>query len=583
MEHIATIKNAIGVEPPKQILMNALRKLTGRKPRHWNEDLAFQKQKVNEFSVDRYALYLQNRFVAFEKNGIDIAAKKISLALVWVLPSGNDAGVKKMWETIQLQSTAFDKIYIVGKVISGAGIKIEAQYFESLNEACLLSKEDYLFIVKDVVELHTFFVQECKNFIVKKPTAEIFYTCDDTMGKDGVPRNAQFKPQFNHYLLYSSNYIGCNILVKRSMGAGLNWFETTFADAYVYDFILRASEHKTEIHRIDEVLVHRVYTNKEEDIKERLRILQNHLIRIKDYAKVALGMEQGTTRLLRSTSNNPVVSIIIPFRDQVSMLESCVESILSKTKYKNYEVILANNGSNQAETKVYLDSVVMENQMVSVFNIDIPFNFSKINNYAVESCRGDYVLFLNNDTEVINANWLDNMVAELEKEDVGVVGAKLLYADNTVQHAGVIFGVGHVAGHAFRFADDNQAGIMRRANAVQEYLAVTGACLLTKKEIFVAAGKFDEKHLSVSNNDVDYCLKVVDLGYKIVYTPYAKLYHYESKSRAHDLSESERERYAKEVAFMKEKWGAKYAMDPFFHPHLDKRYENFENLELAIS
>jgi len=180
--------------------------------------------------------------------------------------------------------------------------------------------------------------------------------------------------------------------------------------------------------------------------------------------------------------------------------------------------------------------------------------------------KGKYLLFLNNDTKVINKGWLTEMLVELQNPKVGVVGAKLLYNDHTVQHAGVMYGIGHVAGHAFQHLPDDSNGNMRRANLIQEYSAVTGACLLTKKSHFEAVNGFDAQNLAIAYNDVDLCLKINKLGYKCIYTPLAKLFHFESKSRADDLSEKEVSRYEKECIFMHEKWSSDYASDPFCHP-----------------
>ncbi len=575
-ENYSILRKAIGEEPLMHIFLNAIRKFLGLSPKTYIKNLDGQeKGNFINSSHNNYEQYLENRATVLEQREGEMDVKQISLALVWVIPPVEDSEMKKIWDSVKRQSFAFDKIYVVANDSFGAKEYIDLPHFSTLNEACFQSQEDYIFILNDIAELGTFFVQVCKEFMAEKPAGDVFYTCDDEIDIKGLRCDPQFKPEFNKYLLYNSNYVGRNIVVRRSLGERLGWFEASFVDAYIYDFILRASEKKVDFLRIEEVLIHRKYSNTEEDIGERIRALQNHLIRIKDFATVVLGLEKGTTRLNRNISGNPVVSIIIPFRDQVSMLKGCVDSILSKTSYKNYEVILANNGSIKAETKMYLDEVQKENQLVSVLNIDIPFNFSQINNQAVESCRGEYILFLNNDTQVINEEWLDNMVAELENEDVGVVGAKLLYADNTVQHAGVILGVGHIAGHPFRNLGDADEGHMSRANSTQEYLAVTGACLLTKRSMFDAVKGFDQDNLKIAYNDVDYCLKVHDAGYKIIYTPYAKLYHFESKSRAYDLSKKEVGRYNKECDFMRAKWKDKYFVDPFFHPHLDNKFEDF--------
>jgi len=272
----------------------------------------------------------------------------------------------------------------------------------------------------------------------------------------------------------------------------------------------------------------------------------------------------------------PLVSIIIPFRDKHRLLQDCVESILQKTNYTNYEIILADNRSQEQETARYIQKLAIEEKKITHIRVDMDFNFSAINNYVASCCKGDYLLFLNNDTEVINSSWLSEMVMELQGPKVGAVGAKLLYADNTIQHAGVIYGVGHVAGHVFRHLHDDCPGHMNRAGLVQEYLAVTGACLLTKRYIFEKVAGFDAINLAIAYNDVDLCMKINKFGFKVVYTPHSKFYHYESESRPSDLKDEEIDRYKRECSFMHEKWGKGNEIDPFQHSnsysHLRVKY-----------
>ena len=582
IENINIFKNAIGKEPIGQIFKNAIKKLVvifeSTENREITRDLVNNKpshETKYKSSLKKYKEYLNRRNLYFKNIGLVAGAGNIRLGLVWILPSADQELIKTMWETIKNQSVSFDSFHIVSSNKNTHIRQSHVKYFQTLNKACQESKDQYIFVLRDAVQLHKDYVQQSKNFIAENLNAGLFYACDDEINKNDELCNPIFKPQFNFYLLYNINYIGCNIIVKKKVGTNLCWFNADFSDAFVYDFLLRVSENKISIKRIDEVLIHKYFFNKKEGILERKRSLREYLLRNKDTSIVLDGIEDGSTRLKRRCKNHSMVSIIIPFRDKVDLLKNCVDSILAKTNYENFEILLANNGSTELKTKLYLRQLVKSHNSVSVINIDIPFNYSRINNLAVDSCKGDYLLFLNNDTKVISNEWLETMVSELEKDDVGIVGAKLLYADDTIQHAGVIFGIGHVAGHAFRYLDDLEGGQLDRANSVQEYLAVTGACLLTKKKLFFEVGKFDDINLSISNNDVDFCLKVRSLGYKIIYTPYAKLYHLESKSRAHDMSYNEKNRYEKEVNYMKNKWSKFYKVDPFFHPHLDKRKEDF--------
>ena len=256
----------------------------------------------------------------------------------------------------------------------------------------------------------------------------------------------------------------------------------------------------------------------------------------------------------------PKVSIIIPFKDGLDVLEKCVSSILEKTSYTNYQIILVNNQSRNLETNLYLDKII-KNSMISVVNYNDIFNYSAINNFAMEKINTEYVLFLNNDTEIINKEWLTEMMQIIQDKDVGAVGALLLYPDNTIQHAGVAFFTYLFCGpfHVYR-GESTMGKNSKRINSICEYTAVTAACLLTKKSLYLKVGGMDEVNLPISFNDVDYCLKLRQSGYKIVYTSDAKLFHYESYSRGYDfLDNQKRKRGEKEKDYLISKW-------KFFYP-----------------
>ena len=398
-----TLKDAIGVEPPGQIFMNAIRKLMGRPPKHWNEELAKKiaeelakkiaeedkKNQIDGLKVhgSQYERYCYQRAQALADKPINAASKQHSLALVWNIKKYSDEEVGEAWKSIQNQSVAFDRIVVVGAAEQNSLLDGKVDRYESMNKALTECKEAFVFVLKDAGRLHDEFVKSCKFSILENTKGDIYYICDDKILADGKLGQPKLKPQFNQYLLYNSNYIGCNILIKRVFGEKLKWFDDAYADAYVYDFILRAFEKKASIFRIDEVLLHRTENNTEELLSERKDALQNHLNRINDLAKVVDGLEKGSTRLQRSIRQQTMVSIIIPFRDQVSLLRQCVESILEKTLYDNYEILLANNGSVEKETRDYLNKISLEDQRVKALSINIPFNFSRINNIATKSCK----------------------------------------------------------------------------------------------------------------------------------------------------------------------------------------------------
>ncbi|MGC9079734.1 MAG: glycosyltransferase family 2 protein [Nanopusillaceae archaeon] len=253
------------------------------------------------------------------------------------------------------------------------------------------------------------------------------------------------------------------------------------------------------------------------------------------------------------------------------MLSRCINSILIKTTYKNYEIIVLDNGSDDVKTINYLKEI-STNPNIKVIKYDIPFNYSKINNYSVKFAEGELLVFLNNNTEVINEDWLEELVSHAARKEVGAVGAMLYYPNDTIQHAGVILGIKGVAGRAHRFFSKGHPGYMGRALLAQYLSAVTGACLMTRREVFEEVGGFDEK-FEVAFNDVDLCLRIREKGYKIVWTPYAELYHYEGGSRGKDTIENPR--FKREFDMMIERWGHILYNDPAYNPNLTLDTEDF--------
>ena len=249
-----------------------------------------------------------------------------------------------------------------------------------------------------------------------------------------------------------------------------------------------------------------------------------------------------------------LITVIIPIRDHFSLLENCINNICEKTLLQNYEILIINNRSKELASLNYLNLLSRKN-CVSVLEYSHRFNFSAINNFAVKHANGDILLFLNNDTEVITPGWLEEMVSYAIKPEIGAVGALLLYPDNTIQHAGVILGIGGVAGHAHLHEKFDDFKNNKEAFRVQEYPAVTGACMAIEKKKFLEVGGFDEKHLPIAFNDIDLCLKLREKGYKNLFTPYAQLYHYESASRGYEDTLLKKLRFRREIHYMQRKWG----------------------------
>ena len=291
--------------------------------------------------------------------------------------------------------------------------------------------------------------------------------------------------------------------------------------------------------------------------------------------KVEKGVDYGIYHTTFRIQGNPLVSVIIPNKDHRKDLDLCVRSILTRCTYKNLEFVVVENNSTDPETFAYYEALMQEFPQVRVVTWKREFNYSAINNFGVEAARGEYLLFLNNDTEPIAENFIEEMLGFCQRDDVGAVGARLLYQDDTIQHAGVVVGFGGVAGHTFIGLHKAENSYFHRAMCAQDYSAVTAACMMSKKEVFQAAGGFSED-LAVAFNDIDYCMKVRALGKLVVYAPYALLYHYESKSRGLEDTPEKVERFNREVARFAVKWPEILKNgDPYYNPNLTLRKSNF--------
>ncbi|MHB1167306.1 MAG: glycosyltransferase family 2 protein, partial [Carboxydocellales bacterium] len=272
---------------------------------------------------------------------------------------------------------------------------------------------------------------------------------------------------------------------------------------------------------------------------------------------------------------NPLISILIPTRNMAHLLRPCLESIYSKSIYLNYEVIVIDNGSDEQDTlNLFTEYASKEPNRFRVEKLDIPFDFSKLNNTAVRNAKGKLILLLNNDIEVITPNWLEQMASFAMRPTIGAVGAMLLYPDETIQHAGVVMGIGGVAGHSHKYFNKDEQGYFDRLILVSNYAAVTGACLMVKKELYEKIGGLDE-NMQVAFNDVDFCLKLLKKDLYNVVLPTALLYHHESKSRGYEDTPDKKKRFQGEVHRMQECWGDIIANDPFYNPNLTREREDF--------
>jgi GT2 family glycosyltransferase len=384
------------------------------------------------------------------------------------------------------------------------------------------------------------------------PATDIIYADEDWLGEDKRFRDPFFKPGWAPDGLLSCNYIGRFFLIRRTLLAEVGGFRAEFESAREHDLLLRATERTDKIIHIPRVLYHGLPG---ESLKT---VIEDALARRGVGAEVTAYGRWATYRVRRPIAKAQKITIIIPTRDRLELLKRCIDSIEAGTDYPNYEIVIADNDSREPATLDYYAG--MRHRVVQYPG---PFNYSAINNYAVRQTDGPWILFLNNDIEVIRPDWLANMAEHIQRPEVGAVGAKLLYPHGTIQHAGVILAerggpATHVHVHAPGDSWENGGQIQWIGN----YSAVTAGCMLTRRDLFEKVGGFDEQELPVAFNDVDYCLKLRAAGYWIVYTPFAELYHYESASRNRKKSNPEEKR------ILRERWPNEIARDPLTNLNL---------------
>jgi GT2 family glycosyltransferase len=427
--------------------------------------------------------------------------------------------------------------------------------------------------------------------IATNPELKLVYSDEDFINIDGNRISPHFKPDWNLDLLYSHNYITHLVCVHTSRARKIGGLRIGTEGAQDYDFLLRYTEdlNNKEILHIPEILYHWRISDtstagssdaKPYTIAAGKKALED-ILESKGYPFSVRCMNQANFYEVRHVPADPMsnlVSIIIPTRNQVELLKTCIQSITSKTTYPNYEIIVVDNGSDEKETLEYLDLINSkkgENRAIRVLQFNEPFNYSRINNFAFKNCNGTILCLLNNDTEVIEPDWLTILAGHALRTDVGCVGAKLLYDDNTIQHAGIILSLGGVAGHSHKGIPNHSNGYFMRPHLTQEVSAVTGACLVVRSDTYKLVGGLDETLFAVAYNDVDFCLKVKQKGYRNIYVPSAVLYHHESKSRGYEDTPEKKMRFNREKINLLKTWKSYLKEDPFYSPNLTKDREDF--------
>ena len=430
----------------------------------------------------------------------------------------------------------------------------------------------------DVLELNALF--EYAKAISRDPEIEMLYCDEDIMSERGEPKLPIMKPDFCLDTLHTKNYITHFLAIKTKLYKQLEVQNLEVEGAQDYDISLKAAEKTRHIHHVPRILYHwresASSTAKNPETKKYAvlagqRALQKHLDRMNISAEVQIGNDPFTYfikyKFPDEKDEQVLISILIPTKDHSETLRCCLDSIIHKSTYKNYEIILIENNSIEKKTFEYYDEITT-NDKVRIVVWEGEWNYSKINNFGAKFARGDYFIFLNNDTEVIASDWIEQMLGICQRQEVGVVGAKLYYPDDTIQHAGVIIGE-YGPQHMFSKFPKGDGWSFGLLNMPLNLSAVTAACMMTDSELFKLLNGFDES-FSIAYNDVDYCLRARELGFAVIFSPYVELYHFESLSRSYEVGEENRIRFATEKGLLFRRWPKYFGMgDPCVNPNLD--------------
>jgi len=455
------------------------------------------------------------------------------------------------------------------------------------NDALAMATGDYIVLLDhdDVLAPHALFANAM--VLQKNPDAQLLYSDEDKLGPEGERCDPFFKPDWSPDLLYSQNYIAHLSVYARPLVNAVGGFREGYEGSQDYDLVLRCAAavgNLKQIFHIPMVLYHwRMSENstasghdqKQYATEAALKALQDHFSRVESGVKVSITVPGVYRQYWPLPDQLPLVSLIIPTRDGYDHLKICIESILGKTDYHNYEILIVNNQTTCPRTLALMAELSLSSGgKVRVLSYDKPFNYSAINNHAATHARGSVLGLINNDVEVINSDWLSEMVSHAVRPDIGCVGAKLYYADGSLQHAGVVLGIGGVAGHSHKYFPGAASGYFSRLRTVHNVSAVTGAVLIVEKCLYEQLGGLDEG-LEVAFNDVDFCLRVSKTGVRNLWTPFAELYHHESKTRGGDNTPEKRARFEREIEFMKGRWGELLLTDPYYNINLSLFDESY--------
>ena len=453
----------------------------------------------------------------------------------------------------------------------------------SSNTALALAQGEFVALLDHDDEFSPFALYAIALELNRTPDLDLIYSDEDKIDEHGSRYDPYFKSDWNSDLLTAQNCISHLGAFRTERLRAIGGFYEGVEGCQDWDIALRITEGipASRIRHIPRVLYHwraipgsTALALNEKNYIDRTgrKMLTDHFERLGVDAQIT-PVEGGHWRIRYAITSQPLVTIIIPTRNQAPLLKRCIDSVQKKTGYRDYEFLIVDNQSDESESLGYLRE--LERHGIQVLRYTRPFNYSAINNFAAKNARGELLCFLNNDMEVITSEWLEEMVSHALRPEIGAVGAKLYFPDDTLQHIGIILGLGGPAGHVLYKFNGNTGGYYNRARLVCNYSAVTAACMLLRKALFAEAGGFDEKNLPVSYNDVDLCLRIQAAGYRNLFTPFAQFYHHESASRGEDSTDANRARSQREIEYMWRRWGDLLLHDPGYNPSLSLKREDY--------
>ena len=512
------------------------------------------------------------------------------IALFIIVNADNISHLQHTITSIQQQIYPHWKLYIAHQInlpegilnsiqnekrIQSISFVVEKPLANIFNTLLKQTNSPFIAIIQTADKLAVDALYQVVKVLNINPNLDFIYTDEDKIDSNSQRYAPHFKSDWNPDLFYSQYYTQHLSIYRCELINKLGGFKTDYPNCEEYDLTLRFIEHISpeHIYHIPHILYHQ-WGEKVASNQVIRQTLQAHFQRLRQKVEVVAGIA-GHPRVIYSLPTNiPLVSLIIPTRDKLKLLRGTIDDILNKTDYRHIELIIVDNGSQQTETLEYLRHI-QQDKRVRVVHHNAPFNYSQLNNLGVSYAQGEIIGLINNDLKVITSGWLTEMVSQALRPEIGAVGAKLYYSNDTIQHAGVIVGLAGMAGHGFKHLLKNTAGYQWRPFLVQNYSTVTAACLVMRRQIFEQFGGLNEKHLKVAYNDVDLCLRIREQGYRIVWTPYAELYHLESASRGTDDNLKKHLRLRHELNYMQSHWRKQLSNDPYYNPNLTNEYEDF--------